>query len=102
MSAKQKRELTWIGKENRPKLEPGILLEDPGKLHHAKHRLYPVQKSESDVGHKLAPDDKYSLETGRLGNTRRVPWFAGCSPPGSMNHRARKVSGVVWRKPAGK
>ena len=27
MSAKTKLELTWIGKENRPKLEPRILLE---------------------------------------------------------------------------
>ena len=29
MIKKQKLELTWIGKENRPKLEPRILLEDP-------------------------------------------------------------------------
>jgi hypothetical protein len=29
MSKKQKLELTWVGKENRPKLEPRILLEDP-------------------------------------------------------------------------
>ena len=28
MTKKQKLELTWIGKENRPKLEPRILLED--------------------------------------------------------------------------
>jgi adenine-specific DNA-methyltransferase len=27
----QKLELTWIGKENRPRLEPRILLEDPEK-----------------------------------------------------------------------
>jgi adenine-specific DNA-methyltransferase len=36
---KQKLELTWIGKENRPKLEPRILLEDPTKSYHAKHRV---------------------------------------------------------------
>jgi len=36
---KQKLELTWIGKENRPKLEPRILLEDPGKSYHSKHRV---------------------------------------------------------------
>jgi adenine-specific DNA-methyltransferase len=36
---KQKLELTWIGKENRPKLEPRILLEDPEKTYHAKHRV---------------------------------------------------------------
>jgi len=39
MSSKQKLELTWIGKENRPKLEPRILLEDPAKSYHAKHRV---------------------------------------------------------------
>ncbi len=39
MTKKQKLELTWIGKENRPKLEPRILLEDPAKSYHAKRRL---------------------------------------------------------------
>lgn len=37
--SKQKLELTWIGKEKRPKLEPRILLEDPAKSHHAKYRV---------------------------------------------------------------
>ncbi len=36
---KQKLELTWIGKDVRPKLEPRILLEDPSKSYHAKHRV---------------------------------------------------------------
>ena len=36
---KQKLELTWIGKENRPKLEPRILIEDPEKSYHAPHRV---------------------------------------------------------------
>lgn len=39
MSQKPKLELTWIGKENRPKLEPRILLEDPAKSYHAPHRV---------------------------------------------------------------
>jgi adenine-specific DNA-methyltransferase len=39
MSNKQKLELTWIGKENRPRLEPRILLEDPEKSYHAPHRV---------------------------------------------------------------
>ncbi|MFZ2632206.1 MAG: site-specific DNA-methyltransferase [Desulfosalsimonadaceae bacterium] len=39
MIKKQKLELTWIGKENRPKLEPRILLEDPEKSYHAPHRI---------------------------------------------------------------
>ena len=39
MSKKQKLELTWIGKEHRPKLEPRILLEDPAKSYHGVHRV---------------------------------------------------------------
>lgn len=37
--SKQKLELTWIGKEKRPRLEPRILLEDPANSYHAKHRI---------------------------------------------------------------
>ncbi|MBY0579812.1 MAG: site-specific DNA-methyltransferase [Burkholderiales bacterium] len=36
---KQKLELTWIGKDVRPKPEPRILLEDPARSHHAGHRV---------------------------------------------------------------
>lgn len=36
---KTKLELTWIGKDKRPKLEPRILLEEPDKSYHAKHRV---------------------------------------------------------------
>ena len=39
MSKKPKLELTWVGKENRPRLEPRILLEDPNKSYHAAHRF---------------------------------------------------------------
>lgn len=39
MSNKQRLELTWIGKENRPKLEPRILLEEPDKSYHSKHKV---------------------------------------------------------------
>ncbi len=39
MTKRQKLELTWIGKDARPKLEPRILLEDPNKSYHAKHRV---------------------------------------------------------------
>jgi adenine-specific DNA-methyltransferase len=41
---KQKLELTWIGKERRPRLEPRILLEDPSMSYHARHRV-----TESDI-----------------------------------------------------
>ncbi len=35
---KQKLELTWIGKEKRPRLEPRVLVEDAAKSHHASTR----------------------------------------------------------------
>lgn len=44
MAKKQRLELTWIGKEIRPKLEPRILLEDTDKSYHAAHRI-----SENDI-----------------------------------------------------
>lgn len=37
--AKQKLELTWIGKDVRPRLEPRILLEDASKSYHAAQRV---------------------------------------------------------------
>ena len=44
MSKTTKLELTWIGKENSPRLEPRILLEDGSKSYHAKTRV-----SEHDI-----------------------------------------------------
>lgn len=44
MSKKQKLELTWVGKENRPQLEPRILIEDPARSYHAAVRV-----SDSDI-----------------------------------------------------
>jgi adenine-specific DNA-methyltransferase len=44
MPKKQKLELTWIGKDQRPKLEPRILIEDPDKSYHASERV-----SENDI-----------------------------------------------------
>ena len=36
---KQRLELTWIGKDKRPRLEPRILLEDTEKSCHARQRV---------------------------------------------------------------
>ncbi|MGN6819505.1 MAG: site-specific DNA-methyltransferase [Sphingomonas sp.] len=44
MTKKQKLELTWVGKENRPRLEPRILIENPQKTYHATARV-----SENDI-----------------------------------------------------
>ena len=62
--SKQKLELTWIGKEKRPRLEPRILLEDPAKSYHAKHRVM-----ESDIfDNRLIFGDKLlALERGVCG-----------------------------------
>lgn len=39
MTRKQKLELTWIGKESRPRLEPRVLVEDPAQSYRAAHRV---------------------------------------------------------------
>src|SRR5271166_2031115 len=39
MAKTAKLELTWIGKEDRPRLEPRVLLEDPSKSYHAIKRV---------------------------------------------------------------
>ena len=44
MAKNQKLELTWVGKDERPKLEPRILIEDPSKSYHAK-----VRHSDDDI-----------------------------------------------------
>ena len=54
---KQKLELTWIGKEKRPRLEPRILLEDTEKSYHAKFKRFaPVDSdlSATPVGADLS------------------------------------------------
>ena len=38
MSKNTKLELTWIGKDKRPRLEPRVLIEDPSKSYHASVR----------------------------------------------------------------
>ena len=54
---KQKLELTWIGKENRPKLGPRILLEDLLMSYHAKHRVtdYDLFDNQLIFGDNLLP-----------------------------------------------
>jgi adenine-specific DNA-methyltransferase len=39
MTMKQRLELTWIGKGNRPRLEPRILIEDNAMSYHANLRF---------------------------------------------------------------
>jgi adenine-specific DNA-methyltransferase len=44
MAKKGKLELTWVGKDDRPRIEPRILIEDPKKSYHARER-----KSDGDL-----------------------------------------------------
>ena len=44
MTKKTKLELTWPGKEERPRLEPRILIENPDKSYHAS-----VRRSDDDI-----------------------------------------------------
>ncbi len=60
MTKKQKLELTWIGKENRPKLEPRILVEDPEKSCHAKFR--------TRANRQDAKNAKWGKDSGNLGD----------------------------------
>jgi hypothetical protein len=58
MTKKQRLELTWIGKENRPRLEPRVLLEDPAKSYHAKQHvtdndLFAMHALRTSRGHAL-------------------------------------------------
>jgi adenine-specific DNA-methyltransferase len=59
MTKRQKLELTWIGKDARPKLEPRILLEDPSRSYHAKHR---VSKDDVFDNHLIYGDNLLALK----------------------------------------
>ena len=49
MSKKQKLELTWIGKDNRPRLEPRILLEDKTLSYRADAPIRNVARMQHSV-----------------------------------------------------
>ena len=55
----QRLELTWIGKESRPRLEPRILLEDPTKSYHAKQR---TNKNDIFDNHLIFGDNLLALK----------------------------------------
>ena len=64
MNKNQKLELTWIGKENQPKLEPRILIEDPEKSYghtpnpsQEGNKESPLSGGDSGVGNMLIYGD---------------------------------------------
>ena len=64
MTKKQtKLELTWIGKDQTPRLEPRILIEDPEKSYHAAHRV------NEDEHRKTAPAAPTLLAIGEMSET---------------------------------
>ena len=79
MSAKQKLELTWIGKDKRPRLEPRILVEVPEKSYHAAQR-----HSENDIfdnmlihGDNLQSSSTAITETSKSSTTRTMKMVFG-------------------------
>jgi adenine-specific DNA-methyltransferase len=80
--SKTKLELTWIGKDKRPKLEPRILLENPGLSYHAKFKRPPrplgegLGEREDQFDNKLIFGDNLlalkALEQGYAGKVKCV------------------------------
>ncbi len=60
---RQKLELTWIGKENQPKLEPRILIEDPEKSY--GHTPRPSQEGNKHTPNPLSIGEYKSPLLGR-------------------------------------
>jgi adenine-specific DNA-methyltransferase len=85
LNKKPKLELTWIGKENRPRLEPRILLEDPEKSYHAKYRVKKKFSTDYTDEHRLKEEgtknnprksvqsvDKSSFDIGDIFDNRLI------------------------------
>lgn len=73
---RRKLELAWIGKENRPKLEPRNLVEDPTRSYHAKHRV----TSADFFDNLLALKALEAACSGKVKCARRLPGNRRVSP----------------------
>ena len=74
VNQKTKLELTWIGKENRPKLEPRILLEDPEKSYHAPHRITDHDIFDNQL---IFGDNLLALKALEQEFTGKIKWLRG-------------------------
>jgi hypothetical protein len=81
MTRNQRFELTWIGKENRPRLEPRILIEDAGRSHHAlfQNRIAKSPRKEEngkrgDLGCLAVPSSNVPHYFGRIDPNRFTPY----------------------------
>jgi len=93
---KPKLELTWIGKENRPKLEPRILLEDPERSYHAKHRVSDKDRFDNRLifgDNLLAPK---SLEQDFTGKIRCVVIDPPYNTGSAFTHYDDGIEHSLW------
>ena len=70
-------ELTWIGKENRPKLEPRVLIEDASKSYHAKYRVRTKGTADDANARRSEPENlrqsaQSAVDTGDLFDNRLI------------------------------
>ncbi|MBF0103315.1 MAG: site-specific DNA-methyltransferase [Desulfobacterales bacterium] len=108
---KQKLELTWIGKDNQPKLEPRILIEDTEKSYGAKHtenmliygdNLLALKALEQDFAGKIKCiyiDPPYN--TGNAfehydDGIEHSLWLSLIKPRIEMLHKLLKDDGSLW------
>ena len=93
---KQKLELTWIGKDKRPRLEPRILLEDPEKSYHAKERV-----TEHDIfDNKLIFGDNLlalkALETEYTGQVKCIYIDPPYNTGNAFEHYEDGLENSIW------
>ncbi len=67
---KQKLELTWIGKQKRPRLEPRILLEDKALSYQAEAPRVVVEDFNQDISDSCA----LSQEPSEFEYDQRIDW----------------------------
>ena len=100
MTRMQKLELTWVGKDERPRLEPRILLEDPKRLYHATKRVTEHDQFDNRLifgDNLLAPkalEQEFTATcartSGRDSASRGIRWKDWSVAPGARSPAARR------------
>jgi adenine-specific DNA-methyltransferase len=93
---KQRLELTWIGKDERPRPEPRILIEDAARSHHATHRF-----SKQDIfDNRLISGDNLlalrALEQEFIGKIRCIYIDPPFNTKQAMEHYDDGVEHSLW------
>ncbi|WP_235263697.1 site-specific DNA-methyltransferase [Nitrincola sp. A-D6] len=93
---KTKLELTWIGKDKRPKLEPRILLEDPALSYHASQKV-----TENDIfENKLIFGDNLlalkSLEQEYIGKVKCISIDPPYNTGSAFEHYDDGLEHSIW------